>query len=69
MFATFNMGTGFCVVVSPADATAALDAWTAAGEQPVVAGSVTARPGRYVSIPQAGLLGRGDVFEATRDTV
>jgi hypothetical protein len=34
-----------------------------------VAGSVTDRPGRYVSIPQAGLLGRGDVFEATRDTV
>ena len=47
----------------------ALDTLTAAGEQPVVAGSVTARPGRYVSIPAAGLLGRGDVFEATRDTV
>ena len=44
-------------------------ALTAAGEQPVVAGSVTGRPGRYVSIPQAGLLGRGDVFEAVRDTV
>ncbi len=69
MYATFNMGTGFCVVVSPADAHSALNALTAAGEQPVVAGSVTARPGRYVSIPQAGLLGRGDVFEATRDTV
>ena len=69
MYATFNMGTGFCVVVSPADATAALDTLTAAGEQPVVAGSVTARPGRYVSIPQAGLLGRGDVFEAVHDTV
>ena len=69
MYATFNMGTGFCVVVSPADAKAALDALTAAGEQPVVAGSVTDRPGRYVSIPQAGLLGRGDVFEASRDTV
>jgi phosphoribosylformylglycinamidine cyclo-ligase len=69
MYATFNMGTGFCVVVSPADAQAALDALAAAGERPVVAGSVTGRPGRYVSIPQAGLLGRGDVFEATRDTV
>jgi phosphoribosylaminoimidazole (AIR) synthetase len=69
MYATFNMGTGFCVVVSPADAPVALDTLTTAGEQPVVAGSVTARPGRYVSIPQAGLLGRGDVFEATRDTV
>jgi phosphoribosylformylglycinamidine cyclo-ligase len=69
MYATFNMGTGFCVVVSPADIQAALDTLTAAGEQPVVAGSVTARPGRYVSIPQAGLLGRGDVFEAVHDTV
>jgi len=69
MYATFNMGTGFCVVVSPADAEAALAAMTAAGEQPVVAGSVTGRPGRYVSIPQAGLLGRGDAFEVVRDTV
>ena len=69
MYATFNMGTGFCVVVSPADAPAALRALTTAGEQPVVAGSVTARPGRYVSIPAAGLLGRGDVFEAVHDTV
>ena len=69
MYATFNMGTGFCVVVSPPDAEAARAALTAAGEHPVVAGSVTARPGRYVSIPQAGLLGRGDVFEVVRDTV
>ncbi|HYY20066.1 MAG TPA: phosphoribosylformylglycinamidine cyclo-ligase, partial [Streptosporangiaceae bacterium] len=62
MYATFNMGTGFCVVVSPADAQPALRALTAAGEQPVVAGSVTSRPGRYVSIPAAGLLGQGDSF-------
>ena len=69
MYATFNMGTGFCVVVDPADRQAALDALTGAGEHPVAAGSVTARPGRYVSIPQAGLLGRGDAFEVVRDTV
>ena len=56
------MGTGFCVVVSPADAAAALAALTAAGEQPVVAGSATDRPGRYVSVPAAGLLGHGDKF-------
>ena len=62
MYATFNMGTGFCVVVSPAEAQAAIDALKSAGEQPVVAGSVTGRPGRYVSIPSAGLLGRGDAF-------
>jgi len=62
MYATFNMGTGFCVVVSPAEAPAASAALTDAGERPVVAGSVTERPGRYVSIPPAGLLGRGDAF-------
>ncbi|HEY2266474.1 MAG TPA: AIR synthase-related protein, partial [Streptosporangiaceae bacterium] len=62
MYATFNMGTGFCVVVSPADAQPALRALTAAGEQPIVAGSVTSRPGRYVSIPAAALLGQGDTF-------
>jgi phosphoribosylformylglycinamidine cyclo-ligase len=62
MYATFNMGTGFCAVVSPADAAVALDALTGAGEHPVVAGSVTDRPGKYVSIPAAGLLGHGDSF-------
>ena len=62
MFATFNMGTGFCVVVSPSEAQAAIDALKSAGEAPVVAGSVTGRPGRYVSIPSAGLLGHGDAF-------
>ena len=67
MYATFNMGTGFCVVVSSPDAEAALAALTAAGEHPVVAGSVTGRPGRYVSIPQAALLGRGDSFISRGD--
>jgi phosphoribosylformylglycinamidine cyclo-ligase len=69
MFATFNMGTGFCVVVAPSDAAAALDALRGAGEKPVVAGAVTDRPGKYVSIPAAGLVGRGDTFETSRDTV
>ena len=69
MFATFNMGTGFCVVVAPGDADAALDALRGAGEEPVLAGSVTGRPGKYVSVPAAGLVGRGDAFEEARDTV
>jgi len=67
MYATFNMGTGFCVVVAPADQQAAMAALKGAGEEPVVAGSVTARPGRYVSIPAAGLLGRGDSFSPRGD--
>jgi phosphoribosylformylglycinamidine cyclo-ligase len=67
MYATFNMGTGFCAVVSPAEAQAAVDALRGAGEEPLVAGSVTGRPGRYVSIPAAGLLGHGDSFISRGD--
>jgi phosphoribosylformylglycinamidine cyclo-ligase len=63
MYATFNMGTGFCVVVAPSDADAALDALRGAGEEPVAAGSVTGRPGKYVTLPAVGLVGRGDAFE------
>jgi phosphoribosylformylglycinamidine cyclo-ligase len=62
MYATFNMGTGFCVVVSPAQAQAALDALKRAGEEPVRIGTVTDRPGRGVSLPAAGLAGHGDAF-------
>jgi phosphoribosylformylglycinamidine cyclo-ligase len=62
MYATFNMGVGFCVVVGGAERDAALGALRAAGEQPHVLGRVTARPGRFVHIPAAGLEGRGDSF-------
>ena len=62
MYATFNMGTGFCVIVAPSEQQAAIDALKGAGEKPVRAGIVTGRPGRYVSIPSAGLLGHGDAF-------
>jgi phosphoribosylaminoimidazole (AIR) synthetase len=64
MYATFNMGTGFCVVVSPAQEQAAIDALKRAGEEPARIGVVTSQPGRSVSIPSAGLTGRGDAFEA-----
>jgi phosphoribosylaminoimidazole (AIR) synthetase len=63
MYATFNMGTGFCVVVSPAEQQAALDALKRAGEEPVRIGVVTGRPGRSVTLPTAGLTGRGDTFQ------
>jgi phosphoribosylformylglycinamidine cyclo-ligase len=63
MYATFNMGVGFCVVVSKSDQQAALDALRSAGEDPVRIGWVTSRPGRSVSIPAAGLYGKGDCFE------
>jgi phosphoribosylformylglycinamidine cyclo-ligase len=69
MYATFNMGTGFCVVVAPSEADAALDALRGAGEDPAVAGTVTDRPGKYVTIPAVGLVGRGDAFEVAHDNV
>jgi len=62
MYATFNMGIGFCVVVSPSEQRAAVDALERAGEEPVRIGVVTGRPGRGVSLPAAGLIGRGDAF-------
>jgi phosphoribosylformylglycinamidine cyclo-ligase len=63
MYATFNMGIGFCVVVAKTEQQAALDALKGVGEDPVRIGWVTARPGRSVSIPDIGLYGKGDAFE------
>jgi phosphoribosylformylglycinamidine cyclo-ligase len=66
MYATLNMGIGFCVVVSESDQGRALDALKGAGEDASRIGSVTAAPGRTVSIPAAGLTGKGDTFEPVR---
>ena len=66
MYATFNMGLGFCVVVSKDDQQAALAALKQAGEDCSRVGLVTAQSGKTVSIPSAGLLGRGDTFEQVR---
>jgi phosphoribosylformylglycinamidine cyclo-ligase len=66
IYATLNMGIGFCVVVGKSDQEAALDALKKAGEDAVRIGWVTSRPGRSVSIPSAGLIGKGDTFEPVR---
>ncbi len=66
MYATFNMGIGYCVVVTKSEQQAALDALKAAGEDPVRIGWVTARTGKSVSIPAAGLYGKGDSFEPVK---
>ena len=63
MYATFNMGTGFCVVVPAARQQAAMAALKSVGEEPARVGWVTGRPGRAVSIPSVGLRGGGDAFE------
>jgi phosphoribosylformylglycinamidine cyclo-ligase len=66
MYATFNMGIGFCVVVSKSDQQAALAALKQVGEDAVRVGWVTAQSGKSVSIPSAGLIGKGDAFEPVR---
>jgi phosphoribosylformylglycinamidine cyclo-ligase len=66
MYATFNMGIGFCVVVAPQDAQPALDALKQAGEDAVRIGTVTADKGRNVTIPAKGLTGKGDAFHPIR---
>jgi phosphoribosylformylglycinamidine cyclo-ligase len=66
MYATLNMGIGFCVVVSSDDQQTALDVLKKAGEDAVRIGIVTERPGRFVTIPLAGLIGKGDTFEPVR---
>jgi phosphoribosylformylglycinamidine cyclo-ligase len=66
MYATLNMGIGFCVVVGKDDQQAALDALKKAGEDAIRIGTVTERPGRTVAIPSAGLIGRGDAFQPVR---
>jgi phosphoribosylformylglycinamidine cyclo-ligase len=63
MYETFNMGVGFCIVVAAADQQTALDALKAAGEDAMRIGTVTAEPGRTVTITAAGLKGKGDAFQ------
>jgi len=63
MYATFNMGIGFCVVVGADQQEAVLAALHGAGEDATVIGKVTGAPGRTVTIPAVGLTGRGDTFE------
>jgi phosphoribosylformylglycinamidine cyclo-ligase len=66
MYATFNMGIGFCIVVGKDDLQAALDALKDAGEDATRIGTVTAEPGRSVTIPAVGLKGKGDTFTQAR---
>ncbi len=66
MYATLNMGIGFCIVVAAEEQQTALDALKQTGEDAVRIGTVTARPGRTVEITSAGLVGKGDVFQPIR---
>jgi phosphoribosylformylglycinamidine cyclo-ligase len=62
MYQTFNMGTGFCVVVAKGDAEQALVVLTAEGESGHVLGRAVADAERRLRLPGPGLIGLGKVF-------
>jgi len=66
MYATLNMGIGFCVVVHESQQRTALEALKQSGDDAIRIGTVTERPGRFVELPLAGLIGKGDTFEPVR---
>jgi len=55
MFTTFNMGVGFCLVVSLEDADRAVEILRANGERAQVIGTIGELGRREVLIPQRGL--------------
>lgn len=59
LWEVFNMGCGFCVVVPPADADAAVELLGRRHAGTAVIGEITADAG-LVELPQAGLSGRRD---------
>jgi phosphoribosylformylglycinamidine cyclo-ligase len=63
MYATFNMGIGFCIVVAQSQQQAAIQALINAGEQPVRIGTITDSKGRTVTLTEQGLTGHGDSFQ------
>jgi phosphoribosylformylglycinamidine cyclo-ligase len=64
MFAVFNMGIGFCLVVAEADADATLAILTGHGRQASVIGHAVADPAKTVRLPQHKLVGSGKTFVA-----
>jgi len=62
MYTVFNMGVGFCVVVSPDQVDTALAAIRGAGGVAQPIGHVVSDPERRVTIQQHGLVGSGGKF-------
>ncbi|HTZ34613.1 MAG TPA: phosphoribosylformylglycinamidine cyclo-ligase [Stellaceae bacterium] len=64
MFEVYNMGVGFCVVVAPGDADAALAILAGHGRKAQIIGRAVADPSRSVSLPAERLVGVGKRFRA-----
>lgn len=62
MFLTYNMGTGFCVVVAPEDADRVVAVAERHGHRAAVIGYAVDDPDRRVWIPSAGLVGEKQRF-------
>jgi phosphoribosylformylglycinamidine cyclo-ligase len=62
MYAVFNMGVGFCVVVSESEADRALAIAAEHGFPADVLGHVVAEPQRAVQLKPVGLIGAGPTF-------
>ncbi len=63
MYCVFNMGVGFCIVLSPDQAEPALRIARRHGADGSVIGRVTGGPGGEVRIPGRRLVARGNRFE------
>jgi phosphoribosylformylglycinamidine cyclo-ligase len=64
MYRTFNMGTGFAVVVPPADAERCIAVAAQHGQRAQVIGYATPDAQRRIWLPGAGLVGVGKSFQA-----
>jgi phosphoribosylformylglycinamidine cyclo-ligase len=69
MFLTYNMGTGFCVVVDAQDASRAQAIAEANGEKATVIGYAVDDPQRRIWIAERGLCGIGKHFEPWKSQV
>lgn len=63
MFATFNMGIGFCLIAGADAGQAILTEVSNVGYQAVILGKVDGQPGGHILLSDYHLKGRGDVFE------
>lgn len=62
MWATFNMGVGFCIVLPEEHADTALELVRAEGSTAKVIGRAVHDPGRSVKLPTVGVVGAGKTF-------
>jgi phosphoribosylformylglycinamidine cyclo-ligase len=62
MFEVYNMGVGFCVLVSEKDADLALSILRRHGRRPRVIGRVIEDEGKGVHLPRERLIGHGKAF-------